>query len=75
MKTQKTSKRTKLVLARIAKGLSQKDVASQVGVSVTTYCFLETGKTNGTNALWEKIQNVLGIPNADMWATINPSIQ
>ncbi len=72
MKNFKTPKRMKLILLRTEKGWSQEETAKKLGVSITTYCFLETGRSNGTLNLWSKIQEVFGIPNAEMWETINP---
>ena len=72
MKRFKTDKRMKLILIRTEKGLSQTDVAKELGVSLTTYCFLETGRSNGTLTLWAKLQKVFGIKDEDMWKVINP---
>ena len=68
----KNNKRMKLILIRTEKGLSQTEVAKELGVSLTTYCFLETGRSNGTLSLWGKIQKVFGIRDEDMWGIVNP---
>lgn len=44
--------RKKLKMLRIEHDLTQGEMAKRLGVSRTTYCYIEKGKSNGTMSFW-----------------------
>lgn len=53
--------RANLQAARKAAGLTQKDVAAYLGISVTAYQYIEHGKTVGRVEHWDKLEDLFGI--------------
>jgi transcriptional regulator with XRE-family HTH domain len=47
---------------RVAMGWSQQHLASKVGVSRSTITLLENGSKTGSVALWDRIEQVLDVP-------------
>lgn len=66
--------KTELVKLRLEKGLLQEEMAEKMGVTVGTYCILETGKAQGTVKNWNKIQKIFNIPDEKMWKLINSPV-
>ena len=59
--------RKELKLFRVEKGLTQKQIAEKLGVSVSTYNLIETGKNNGTIEFWEKMQKEFNLDGGKVW--------
>lgn len=59
--------RTKLKLLRVAKNWSQKDVAEKIGISLSSYNLIESGKRFGSNRTWEKIKELYNLSDQEMW--------
>lgn len=53
--------RKNLKEARKKLGLSQKEVARQLGICQQNYSFIETGRQNGSIATWDKLEDMTGI--------------
>lgn len=51
-----------LKMKRKEKGLSQGAICKAIGVTQTYLSLIETGKSNGTLELWQKIADALQIP-------------
>ena len=47
--------------------LSQTEMAQKVGVSVSTYGKIEAGKVSGSVRTWERIQELFGLTDGDVW--------
>ena len=54
--------RDKLKAARNEKGFIQKVMADKLGITVRHYQRIERGETVGTIALWDKIEDLVGVP-------------
>lgn len=52
--------RQNLRKARKRKGLTQSDVARLLNITVRQYGAIETGASNGSVKVWQKIKRVLG---------------
>ena len=59
---------------RVAVGLSQQDVSERLGITLTAYSLIETGKRMGKLETWIKIQNLFQIPDSEMWNIIKHNI-
>ena len=59
--------RMNLKLFRVERKLSQQDMADMLDVPRQTYAMVERGQRRGSDELWTKIQDVFGVPDADMW--------
>lgn len=59
--------RTELKIRRIAKKMTQQQVAEKMGVSVATYSFIESGKRSGSIENWAKIRELLGLTEEEAW--------
>lgn len=66
--------KVELVKLRLKKGLVQEEVAKMMGITVASYCIIETGKGPGTVKNWNKIQKIFEIPNEKMWDLINSPV-
>jgi transcriptional regulator with XRE-family HTH domain len=53
--------KTKLIQARLSKGFSQEELADLIGMSQSNYSRRESGRTNITEAEWQKIAKELGV--------------
>jgi transcriptional regulator with XRE-family HTH domain len=53
--------KTKLIQARLSKGLSQEELADLIGMSQSNYSRRENGRTNITEIEWSKIAKELGV--------------
>ena len=60
--------RIKLKNERLQRGLTTKQVAEQLGVSMQFVYLLETEKKDGTLKTWKKIQDIYNIPDNEMWS-------
>lgn len=59
--------RTELKAFRIRQHLKQEEMAEMTGVSRATYGFIENGARGGSADFWSTLQEVFGVPDADMW--------
>ena len=62
--------KSKLKNIREEKGLSQEKTAENCGISTIMYQSMEQGRRKGSFRTWKKIQEVLGIPDEEMWDVI-----
>ena len=53
--------RTILIESRKAKGLTQQQVASAIGIAIRTYQHIENGTRGGLVATWIALEDLLGI--------------
>ena len=60
--------RTGLKQFRIGVHLKQSEMAKVLGISRTTYGFIENGKRGGTAEFWNRLQTKFNVPDEDMWA-------
>ncbi|PIF32039.1 helix-turn-helix protein [Flavobacterium sp. 9] len=51
----------KLIQTRLAKGLSQEEIADLIGMSQSNYSRRESGRTNITETEWQRIAKELGV--------------
>lgn len=65
-------KRTKLKMLRVERGWNQTEVANRIGMSITAYCFLETGRSDTSKETWDKIQELYNLKDEEMWAIRYP---
>ena len=61
---------SKLKTIREEKGLSQSKTAEKCGISPIMYQSMEQGRRKGSFRTWKKIQEVLEIPDEEMWDVI-----
>ena len=59
--------RTELKKFRIGLHLTQSEMAERIGVSRTTYGFVERGERGGTAEFWEKLQKEFDVPDEKMY--------
>lgn len=59
--------RTKLKMIRVSKNMNQENFAKFIGVSRPHYSGVESGKMQGSQKLWQNIQQKLCIPDSEMW--------
>lgn len=59
--------RKDLKLFRLNKFLTQQELADQLGVSVSTYNLVETGKRRGSVKFWTNLQNLYKLEDGDVW--------
>lgn len=59
--------RTNLKVLRVKNHLTQKELATKVGVSYATYNLIEQGKRKGSNDFWQGIQKAFNLSDAEMW--------
>ena len=59
--------RTNLKVFRTAHRLRQTDIAYDLGVSRATYSYIERGIRSGKAKFWQKLQQVYGVSDADMY--------
>ena len=57
---------------RVDFGVSQKEVAQALGMSISTYSLIESGKRRGSAVSWKKIKEYFKIKDEDMWRIQNP---
>lgn len=60
--------RTNLKVFRVRLGLTQGEIAREIGVCRSTYAEIEAGKRECNTRFLKKLQNVYKIPDAEMWA-------
>jgi DNA-binding XRE family transcriptional regulator len=51
--------RSNLRKARLKKDLSKKDLAALVGISERMYNYIESGESDGSLTVWQKLSSVL----------------
>lgn len=61
---------SKLKSIREKKGLSQDKTAELCSISPIMYQYIEQGRRKGSFRTWKKIQEVLKIPDEEMWDVI-----
>lgn len=59
--------RTELKVLRIKKGWSQEEAAKKIGISTGSYSLIESGKRFGSPKTWEKIKEIYGLSDQEMW--------
>lgn len=59
--------RTELKVLRIKNNLTQMAMAEKLGVGLTTYHFVESGKCNGSMAFWVNLQKVFKLDDGTIW--------
>lgn len=62
--------RYKLMAWRKLLGYNQIDIASKLGITVSTYSNIENNKRNCGIDTWLKIQNIFGFDDAEMWSIV-----
>ena len=62
------SGRERLRDARLEKGLTQRQVAEAVGLTVRQYQNIESGRTLGKIPLWDALEDMLGINQRELRA-------
>lgn len=60
--------RRNLKIFRVRQGLTQEEIAREIGVCRSTYAEIEAGKRECNTRFLKKLQNVYKIPDAEMWA-------
>lgn len=63
--------RTSLKVKRVAAGLTSAEASEAIGTVKQYWSLLETGKQRGTIKLWKRVQDLLDIPDEEMWKIIN----
>lgn len=58
--------RDTLKFKRLLKGLTQKDVAEKIGVSVQFYSMLEKGQRGATDRVWAAIKDTVGLTDIQL---------
>lgn len=53
--------RSNLKQRRIEKGLSQRQVADQLGISLRYYQNIEAGERTGDVAIWDALEDITGV--------------
>jgi len=53
--------RERLKAERKARGLTQRDVADKLGISLRYYRFIEAGERDGDFAIWDALEDLFGI--------------
>ena len=62
------SRQKALKKLRLDHDLTQDQLADEIGVcSRLTYSSIERGLTDGSVAVWKRIQEIFGLSNADVW--------
>ena len=61
--------RNKLKQTRIENELTQVDVAKLIDISVRQYQHLEAGTRNTTPEKWDKLEDLLGVPQRQLRET------
>ena len=61
--------RLNLKVLRVTHNLTQQQLANKLGVSVSTYNLIETGKRRGSQEFWEKLQKEFKLEDGDVWKT------
>lgn len=51
--------RSNLRIARIKKKLSKKGIAKKIGISERMYTYLESGESDGSISVWQKLSSIL----------------
>lgn len=59
--------RRNLKVFRIKSGLTQAEFAAKIGVSLSTYNAVESGKRPCSNRFMDKLQTAFDIPDREMW--------
>lgn len=47
--------------------LTQKEMADKIGISTGAYNLIESGKRHGSTRTWQKIQQLFGLSDAEVW--------
>ena len=67
-------KNKELIHLRVDHDLTQAQMATIGGVSLSTYHYIENGNRRGSKAFWHKIQAHFGLGGEQMWKLQNPEI-
>lgn len=59
-------KRKKMILLRVEKGLSQKELGDMLGVTSQCISTIETGKVFGSGKFWYKFKTAFDIPDEEI---------
>lgn len=60
--------REKLKAVRRAAGMTQQDMADRLGMSLRQYKNIESGKSVGTVAMWDELEDLFGINQRELRA-------
>ena len=60
--------RSRLKAFRVLRKLRQTDIACALGVSRATYSHIERGECDGSIKFWQKLQQVYGVSDEEMYA-------
>lgn len=63
--------RTELKVLRVRNGLTQPQMAEKLGVSKSTYNFIENGKRRGSQEFWLKLQSEFNLDGERVWKIQN----
>lgn len=61
--------REKLKAARVAKGMTQQQVADSLGISLRHYQRMESGEITGFVELWDKLEDMFSIHQRELRRT------
>ena len=61
----KKSVRRNLISLRQKKGLTQVDIANELGITVRQFNRLEAGTSNGSVKVWQNLKELLGAKSID----------
>ena len=60
-------KRQALKVFRVTHNLTQQQLADKLGVSVSTYNLIESGKRRGSQKFWLKLQQEFNLDGGKVW--------
>lgn len=63
--------RPKLQAARVRAGLTQQDLADRLGLSLRHYQKIEYAELNGSFAVWDALEDLLGVHQRTLRETVN----
>lgn len=58
--------RDNLKAARRAAGMTQQQVADRLGISLRSYCRLESGEVIGCIACWDELEDLFGVNQREL---------
>lgn len=67
-------KRQKLKVFRVTHNLTQQELADKMGVSLSTYNLIESGKRRGSQKFWLNLQKEFNLDGGKVWELQNATI-